>query len=82
MMFGKIVNLDEITDEYVEVWMMYFEAFWLFNVVGEAIPQFIIRLIFPFHKILLQSNLAIRNVLIGNKLALRNFLWITNPFIS
>ena len=46
MMFGKIVNLDEITDEYVEVWMMYFEAFWLFNVVGEAIPQLIIRLIF------------------------------------
>ena len=29
----------------------------------------------------LQSNLAIRNVLIRNKLALRNFLWITNPFI-
>ena len=46
MMFGKIVNLDEITDEYVEVWMMYFEAFWLFNVVGEAIHQLIIRLIF------------------------------------
>ena len=55
MMFGKIVNLDEITDEYVEVWMMYFEAFWLFNVVGEAIPQLIIRLIFPFHKILLHD---------------------------
>ena len=46
MMFGKIINLDEITDEYVEVWIMYFEAFWLFNVVGEAIPQLIIRLIF------------------------------------
>ena len=55
MMFGKIVNLDEITDEYVEVWMMYFEAFWLFNVVGEAIPQLIIRLIFPFFKILLHD---------------------------
>ena len=46
MMFDKIMNLDEITDEYVEVWIMYFEAFWLFNVVGEAIPQLIIRLIF------------------------------------
>ena len=45
-MFGKIMNLNEITDEYVEVWIMYFEAFWLFNVVGEAIPQLIIRLIF------------------------------------
>ena len=29
----------------------------------------------------IQSNLVIRNVLIRNKLALRNFLWITNPFI-
>ena len=28
-----------------------------------------------------QSNLVIRNVLIRNKLALRNLLWITNPFI-
>jgi hypothetical protein len=37
------VNVDQITDEYVEVWIMYFEAFWLFNVVGEAFPQFIIR---------------------------------------
>ena len=46
MMFGKIMNVNEITDEYVEVWIMYFEAFWLFNVVGEAIPQLIIRLIF------------------------------------
>ena len=45
MMFGKIMNVNEITDEYVEVWIMYFGAFWLFNVVGEAIPQFIIRLI-------------------------------------
>ena len=45
-MFGKIINVNEMTDEYVEVWIMYFEAFWLFNVVGEATPQFIIRLIF------------------------------------
>jgi hypothetical protein len=37
------VNVDQITDEFVEVWKMYFEAFWLFNVVGEAFPQFIIR---------------------------------------
>ena len=45
-MFGKIINVNEMTDEFVEVWIMYFEAFWLFNVVGEATPQFIIRLIF------------------------------------
>ena len=45
-MFGKIMNVNEITDEYMEVWIMYFEAFWLFNVFGEAIPQLIIRLIF------------------------------------
>ena len=32
-------------------------------------------------KTAIQSNLALRNVLIRNKLALRNFLWITNPFI-
>ena len=34
----------------------------------------------PFSKYI-QSNLVIRNVLIRNKLALRNLLWITNPFI-
>ena len=45
-MFGKIMNVNEISDEYVEVWIMYFEAFWLFNVLGEAIPQLIIRLKF------------------------------------
>ena len=32
-------------------------------------------------KLKIQSNLVIRNVLIRNKLALRNLLWITNPFI-
>ena len=42
-MFRKIMNVDQITDEHVEVWIMYFEAFWLFNVIGEAIPQLIIR---------------------------------------
>ena len=42
-MFRKIVNIDQLTDEHVEVWIMYFEAFWLFNVVGEAIPQLVIR---------------------------------------
>ena len=45
-MFGWIMNVNEINDEYVEVWITYFEAFWLFNVVGEAIPQLIIRLTF------------------------------------
>ena len=55
-MFGWIMNVNEINDEYVEVWITYFEAFWLFNVVGEAIPQLIIRLIFPFHEILLKSS--------------------------
>ena len=54
-MFGKIMNVNEITDEYMEVWIMYFEAFWLFNVFGEAIPQLIIRLIYPLYKILLHD---------------------------
>jgi len=49
-MFGKIMNVNEITDEYVEVWIMYFEAFWLFNVVGEAIPQLIISCLFISYK--------------------------------
>ena len=57
-MFGWIMNVNEINDEYVEVWITHFEAFWLFNVVGEAIPQFIIRLIFPFHKILLLHDVT------------------------
>ena len=36
---------------------------------------------FSFLSMYVQSKLVIRNVLIRNKLALRNFLWITNPFI-
>ena len=44
--FRKIVNINEMTDEFVEVWIMYFNAFWLFNVLGEAIPQLVIRYMF------------------------------------
>ena len=45
-LFCKTVNVDQKTDERMELWILYFEAFWLFNVIGEAIPQLIIRFLF------------------------------------
>merc|ERR1740122_950070 len=31
-------------------WTMYFDVFWLFNIIGEAIPQFIISCLFITYK--------------------------------
>ena len=39
----KICRNNEITAMTMNKWTMYFDVFWLFNIIGEAIPQLIIR---------------------------------------
>ena len=39
----KICCNNEISAATMKKWTKYFDAFWLFNIIGEAIPQLIIR---------------------------------------
>ena len=40
---AKKIPCNKITTKTVKTWFKYLEAFWIFNIIGEAMPQLIIR---------------------------------------
>ena len=44
----KIGCNNEIPAKKMKKWTMYFDVFWLFNIIGEAIPQLIIRYVLHY----------------------------------
>ena len=49
---AKKISCNKMTAKMLKKWFKYFSVFWLFNIVGEAIPQLIIRSVLLFKTII------------------------------